>query len=74
MNRFFLSANGYYEVDTEDYEDCITRSVNEDEWQKFADRLGEEFLKIEDVDEDEYEDAWNKAHQVVCDELDFFEK
>ena len=68
MDRIFLSKNGYYEVLTEDYD--VEKEISDNEWQEFADRLGEEFAKIDDkCDTDEYEVLWNNAHNKVCKEF-----
>jgi hypothetical protein len=67
-NRFFVSENGYYEVATDDY--YPNRDVTDAEWQKFADRLGEEFIKFKDEQDIAiYADLWNDAHNRVCEEF-----
>ena len=63
--RYFLSENCYYEIDIEDY--FPNREVTNEEWQRFADRLGEEFKKIDaNYYDDDYEKLWYDAHQKVC--------
>ena len=63
MKEFFLSANGVYEVCIQDYEDVV---LTEEKWQEFADMLGEEFSKLGDSNDAEYEYMWNDAHNKVC--------
>lgn len=66
--RYFLSENCYYEIDIEDY--YPSREVTNEEWQKFADRLGEEFKKIDaNYYDADYPTLWNDAHQRVCKEF-----
>ena len=72
MNRIFQSKNGYYEVLTEDYALDTEKyeQISDEEWQKFTDRLGEEFIKFKDEQDIAiYTDLWNDAHNRVCKEF-----
>ena len=79
MSKFFVSSNGYYEVNTADYDVVMSNR----EWQRFADRLGEEFMKLGEVEEfmklgeveeKTFEEEWNDAHNRVCKEFGVFFK
>lgn len=68
MSKLFVSSNGYYEVNTADYDVVMSNR----EWQRFADRLGEEFMKLGEVEEKTFEEEWNNAHNRVCKEFGVF--
>lgn len=63
--KYFLSANGVYEVCTEDY--ALEHNVEDSVWQSFADRLGEAFGEVDD--DLFYSDYWNVLHERVCSEF-----
>ena len=62
---YFLSANGVYELCTEDY--LVEKDIPADVWQAFTDRLGEVFAELDD--DIYYSERWNALHQQVCREF-----